>query len=87
MTTNIIPVTKARGRLGELADEVSAETLFILTKGGLPKAALVDIDYLTDLQNEVKNFYSQTFIDPSLMKYTRDFSNEEIERWEKEDAL
>lgn len=84
---NIIPITKARSKLGDLAEKVSKDNYIILTKDGSPKVALVDIDYLTNLEKEVKNMYQQTFIDPKLLKYTRVFSDEEIQEWLKEDAL
>lgn len=84
---NIIPITKARGKLGDLADQVRGGNYVIFTKGGSPKAALVDIDYLTKLQKEVRGIYQKTFIDPRLLRYTREFSDEEIEEWIKEDTL
>lgn len=84
---NIIPITKARGKLGDLADKVRGENYVVFTKGGNPKAALVDIDYLTKLQKEIKNIYQKTFIDPKFLKYTREFSEEEIQEWLKEDSL
>lgn len=82
---NIIPITKARSKLGNLADKVSKENYIILTKDGSPKVALVDISYLTNLENQVKKAYKKTFIDPKLLKYTRKFTDEEIKEWEKED--
>lgn len=84
---NIIPITKARGKLGNLAEKVSKDNYIILTKDGSPKAALVDISYLTNLEQQVRRAYGKTFIDPKLLKYTRKFSNEEIKEWEKEDIL
>lgn len=85
--TNIIPITDARERLGDLTEKVKKENVVILTKGGKPKAALVDIDYLTKLQNDVKKLYQKTFIDPTLLPYTREFSDIEIDEWKKEDTL
>lgn len=84
---NIIPITKARGRLGDLAEKVVKDNYIILTKDGSPKAALVDISYLTNLEQQVRKAYRKTFIDPKLLKYTREFSDEEIKEWEKRDAL
>lgn len=85
--TTIIPITKARGKLGDLAQKVSGEDYVILTKGGLPKAALVDVSYFEKLQKDVKKIYQKTYIDPKLVKYTRKFSDKEIEEWQKEDEL
>lgn len=84
---NIIPITKARSRLGKLADEATKDNYIILTKDGSPKAAIVDIEYLTSLENQVRKTYKKTFIDPKLLKYTREFTNADIKEWEKEDAL
>lgn len=84
---NIIPITKARGKLGDLADKVRGGNYVVFTKGGNPKAALVDINYLTKLQKEIRNIYQKTFIDPKLLKYTREFSAEEIKEWLREDTL
>lgn len=85
--SNIIPITKARGKLGDLAEKVTGENYVVLTKDGSPKAALVDISYLVSLEKEVKNIYKRTFIDKKLLKYTRDFSDEEIKQWLDEDSL
>lgn len=84
---NIIPITKARSNLGNLAEKVAKDNYIILTKDGSPKAALVDIAYLTNLEKQVRKAYKKTFIDPKLLKYTREFSDEEIKDWEKEDSL
>lgn len=84
---NIIPLTKARARLGDLTEVAKGENYVVLTKGGSPKAALVDIDYLNKLQKALKAIYQKTYIDPKLLSFTREFSNEEIEQWQKEDAL
>ena len=84
---NIIPITEARSKLGNLAYVVTGENYFILTKGGNPKAALVDVQYLAKLQNTVKKLYQKTFIDPSLLPFTREFTDKEISEWLKEDTL
>lgn len=41
----------------------------------------------TNLKEQVRKSYKKTFIDPKLLKYTREFSDEELREWEKEDAL
>lgn len=84
---NIIPVSEARAKLGELTDQVSGQDYVVLTKGGNPKAALVDIQYLNKLQRDLSKFYSKTYIDPQLLPFTREFTDAEIEEWQKEDAL
>ena len=85
--TNIIPLTKARARLGDLTEVAKGENYIVLTKGGSPKAALVDIDYLNKLQKDVRSLYQKTFIDPKLLPFTRQFSDQEIAEWQKEDTL
>lgn len=85
--STIIPVTKARSKLGELAEKVNKDNYIILTKGGSPKAAIVDIEYLNALQKDIKNLYKKTFIDPQLLSYTREFTDGEIDQWQKDDDL
>lgn len=85
--SNIIPITKARGKLGDLAEKVAGENYIVLTKDGAPKAALVDISYLSQLEKDVQSMYKKTFIDKKLLKYTRKFSDKEIKEWLDEDSL
>lgn len=85
--SNVIPMTKARGRLGDLADLAVANNYFVLTKGGTPSVALVDLAYLKKLENIAKKVTQQTFIDPKLDKFTREFSDKEISEWQSEDQL
>ncbi len=84
---NIIPVTKARGKLGDLTKAVKGDDYIILTKGGSPTAALVDIKYLTDLERKVQAVFQKTFIDPKLLPYTREFGDTEVKDWLDEDKL
>lgn len=84
---NIIPITKARSKLGDLTQAVRDDNYVILTKDGSPKAALVDISYLARLEDEVKKKYQTTFIDPKLLPFTRAFSDKEVKEWQKEDKL
>ena len=87
MNINIVPITKVRSNLSSLTQKVKGEQYIVLTKGGTPRAALVDIDYLTKLEDEVKKIYGKTFIDPSLLPLTRQFTKKETEKWQKEDRL
>lgn len=87
MNSNIVPITQARSNLSSLTKKVKGEEYIVLTKGGSPKAALVDIDYLQKLESEVKKIYGKTFIDPSLLPLTRDFTNREIKKWDAVDKL
>ena len=45
----IVSVTDARSRLSELVDEAKSEEFWVLTKGGKPRVALVDVVYLDEL--------------------------------------
>lgn len=85
--SSIVPITQARSSLGNLAEQVSQDQYIILTKGGVAKAALVDIAYLTKLQNDLKKLYQKTYINPDLLPFTREFSDDEIEEWQREDQL
>ncbi len=87
MNTNIVPITRARNSLGVLARKVQGDQYIVLTKGGSPQAALVDVSYLKHLEEEVKKIYGKTFIDPKLLPLTRSFSQKEINEWQKEDKL
>lgn len=85
--SDIIPITAARSKLGNLADKVTGEYYILLTKGGNPKAILVDPKYFKKLQNEVGKIYKKTFIDPKLLPLTREFTDKEINEWEQKDKL
>ena len=87
MNINIVPITKVRSNLSSLTQKVKGEKYIVLTKGGTPRAALVDINYLTKLEDEVKKIYGKTFIDPNLLPLTRQFTKREIEKWREEDKL
>ena len=87
MNINIVQITKVRSNLSSLTQKVKGEKYIVLTKGGTPRAALVDINYLTKLEDEVKKIYGKTFIDPNLLPLTRQFTKREIEKWREEDKL
>ena len=84
---DIVPVTRARAKLGQLTEKVRGENYIVLTKGTKTRTALVDLKYLNRLQEEVKRIYGKTFIDPKLLSYTRVFSDREIKEWQEEDTL
>ena len=87
MNINVVPITRARSNLSSLTRKVKGEKYIVLTKGGTPRAALVDIKYLTKLEDEVKKIYGKTFIDPTILPLTREFTKKEIEKWREEDKL
>lgn len=82
----ILPITKARSKLGDLVDQTKGSSYVVLTKGGNPKAALVDIKYLTRLQDDLSKIYKKTYITSDLLPYTRQFSDREVAAWEAEDS-
>lgn len=43
---NIIPLTEARDHFSQIVNEVQKDKLYVLTKGGKPAIALVDVKYL-----------------------------------------
>lgn len=45
----IVSVTEARSRLSELVDKATAGEFWVLTKGGKPRVAIVDVAYLDEL--------------------------------------
>jgi prevent-host-death family protein len=45
----ILSLTEARSRLSELVETTEAEEFWVLTKGGKPRVAIVDVAYLDDL--------------------------------------
>jgi len=85
MYSQIVPITQARKQLGLLFNQVTPSQSIILTKGGQPKVALVDVKYLDKLEAIAKATYQQTYIDPILLPLTREFSNREIAEWAKAD--
>lgn len=87
LPTNIIPITQARTKLGDLAGLAVADNYFLLTKGGNPTVALVDFRYLKRLENIVSQMYQKTYIEPKLEKYSRNFSDQEVKEWQTEDHL
>jgi PHD/YefM family antitoxin component YafN of YafNO toxin-antitoxin module len=84
---NIVPISQARSQLGQLATKVSGNSYITLTKGGKAKAALVDFNYLKKLESTTEKLLQKTFIEPKLVKYTRNFTNKEIKDWEQADKL
>lgn len=50
---NIIPITEARGKLDDLVREAKGENFFVISQQGKAKAAVIDVDYLLDLQKKV----------------------------------
>lgn len=45
----IISITEARSRLSELVEATVEEDMWVVTKGGKPRVALVDVEYLNEL--------------------------------------
>ena len=87
LSPKIIPVSEARANLSDLIDQTRGGNYFLLTRGGKPEVALVDIKYWEKLNQDLSKFYQKTYIDPKFLPLTREFSDKEIEEWEKEDKL
>jgi len=85
--SKIIPVSEARAKLGNLLDQAKNDQYFLLTRGGKVRAALVDINYLEKLQEDLSGLYGKTYIDAKLLPLTRKFSDREIRQWLKDDRL
>lgn len=50
---NIIPITEARGKLDDLVREAKGENFFVISQQGKTKAAVIDVEYLLELQKKV----------------------------------
>lgn len=46
---NIIPLTEARDHFSQIVNEVQKDKLYVLTKGGKPAVAIIDVKYLETL--------------------------------------
>lgn len=46
---NIIPLTEARDHFSQIVNEVQKDKLYVLTKGGKPAVAIVDVKYLEQI--------------------------------------
>jgi prevent-host-death family protein len=46
---NIIPLTEARDHFSQIVAEVQKDKLYVLTKGGKPAVAIIDVKYLETL--------------------------------------
>ena len=46
---NIIPLTYARDHFSQIVNEVQQDKLFVLTKGGTPAVAIIDVKYLESI--------------------------------------
>jgi prevent-host-death family protein len=84
---SIIPVTEARSILGDLYDKVQKDKYIIFTKAGRAKAALVDVEYLQSLEEQVSSLLKTTFLNKDTLPYTRDFTDKEVKAWQEEDVL
>ncbi len=52
---NIIPLTEARDHFSQIVTEVQKDKLYVLTKGGKPAVAIIDVKYLEHITGgEVK---------------------------------
>ncbi len=50
---NIIPITAARAKLDDLVTEATGNNFYVISRKGRAEAALIDIDYLMDIQRQL----------------------------------
>ncbi len=61
---NIIPLTEARDHFSQIVTEVQKDKLYVLTKGGKPAVAIVDVKYLEHITGgELNTKHIQNEID------------------------
>ena len=82
-----MPVSDARAKLPQLLKRVQGKRSFVLTQRGSPKAVLVGLELWSEVMRRLREAYQTTYIDPKLLKYTREFSDKEIGQWLKEDQI
>lgn len=83
----VVPLTEARSRLSEIVDNTVGDHIWVISKGGKPKVAIVDVQYLDNLlrrawfdalsaktQGAFRAFLVEKGLDPDRL------SEEEIER-------
>ena len=76
---NIIPLTEARDHFSQIVTEVQKDKLYVLTKGGKPAVAIVDVKYLEHItggelntkhiQNEIKKDPEKVGL-PSMVEHS-----------------
>lgn len=87
MFSKVIPLTDARAQIGSLTDALDDLKAVLLTKRGRPQAILVDTDYWEKITNQLNILTRKTYIKKELLPFTREFTDNEIETWLKEDKL
>ena len=73
---NIIPLTEARDHFSQIVAEVQKDKLYVLTKGGKPAVAIIDVKYLEhltggeirkeDIKEEIKRVPEKAGLAPML---------------------
>lgn len=56
---NIIPITEARARLDDLVSDAEGNNFFVISRQGKAKAAVIDVEYLMDLQKKADSLEMQ----------------------------
>lgn len=62
---NIIPLTEARDHFSQIVAEVQKDKLYVLTKGGKPAVAIIDVKYLESITGGAVN---QIHIESEIQK-------------------
>lgn len=69
---NIIPLTEARDHFSQIVTEVQQDKLYVLTKGGKPAVAIIDVKYLESVTGgEVKQEHIENEIQKDPIKVGR----------------
>lgn len=50
---NIVPITDARAKLDDLVTQARGNNFFVISRKGKAEAAIIDVDYLMELQQEL----------------------------------
>ncbi len=87
MFSKVVPLTDARAQIGSLTDALVELKTVLLTKRGRPKAVLVATDYWEKITSQLEILTQKTYIKKDLLPLTREFTDNEIETWLKEDKL
>ena len=70
---NIIPLTEARDHFSQIVTEVQQDKLYVLTKGGKPAVAIIDVKYLesvTDGTVKPEHIENEILKDPTKVGRT-----------------
>ena len=86
---NIIPLTYARDHFSQIVSEVQRDKLYVLTKGGIPAVAIIDVKYLEtitgggikkqQIQDEIKKDPEKVGLPPMVEHSSTPFAQSRTE--------